>query len=341
MHISIKIVSKFSLTFLIIFSSSAFSNNAPQTFPPEYNAFDYPVKSESVAVSFGCLFFGIFSPCERNEETELAFEREFFSHVQNIDYSRMAWLLFKMKGYAYSSDSPYTARILRLIAFGNIMLSQKDPNFSIDNIPFILAARTHAGASEVFQPSNLNTLSLTSFTDSLLTYALGQKELGNQINEGLIEIGKQHGEPGLEAIVVAAFSYIYSTDKTLIQKGLDILEDCTTYLCERTTSLGPFRQVGVMMTIAEGYVALSQKAKATEILQKAKTFAEDNFMPTPLLERLEVLSDEILEGEYSREAPKLQGMGFYRLPAGPSQWADACALCHAGAIIPAHYYSWK
>lgn len=95
------------------------------------------------------------------------------------------------------------------------------------------------------------------------------------------------------------------------------------------------------MTIAEGLVALNRFYEAQNILYKALDFSENNNMPTALITQLKQANNEILYGNYANEAIKLKGIGAYRLPAGPSQSSVACALCHSGAKVPDHFYSWK
>ncbi|RXJ74183.1 hypothetical protein CS022_03660 [Veronia nyctiphanis] len=96
-----------------------------------------------------------------------------------------------------------------------------------------------------------------------------------------------------------------------------------------------------MWTAAEAHIALGEPEKAKQAFEQAKAFAIENGLPKGLFEELEKVEQEVLYGQYAEETPKLKGLGLYRLPASPSQTNLSCAMCHAGAQVPDHYYSWK
>ena len=329
--------------FLSINLSSAFAHHGPQAEEPTYGEISYPIEATRVQLAYGCTngFFSRFFRCSRSANTEIALEREYWAHVQNMNFEGMQNLIGRIRSYYRKSKTPYAGRLIRLMAFGNVMLAQETAGFGLDKIPKLLTARFLAALSNQKQSDNVNTLSIAGFTDTLMGYAFNSGAAGDYFADKLFDLTAPHDDYGLEAEVVGAMAYTYTTDEGRIREGLDILNDCNDYNCTRTTSLAPFKEVGVMLTIAEARVALGESDNAADILDRAQTFANDNGMPATLMERLYDASSEILTGSYAAQAPNLLGLGLYRQPAGPSQSAVACAICHSGAKVPDDYYSWK
>jgi hypothetical protein len=324
--------------------SPSLAHNGPEALTPKYEVTTYPVKVNKVNLPYACQLqaFSYLFTCHRSMQTELALEKEFWAYIQNINTNGMRNLVGRINSYVKRSNTQYKGRLIRLMAFGNVMVSQETPGISLDKIPTLLTAKVLGEKSNFYQGNNVNALSLNGFTDSLINYALKLRKQGDKVAEGLISLNNdEHGEYGLEAEIVGAMAYTYTTDKNRIEKGLSILNNCEDYNCIRTTALAPFKEVGVMVTIAEGLVALDRFDEAQDILSKALNFSEKNNMPMALLTQLKQANNEILNGNYANESIKLKGIGAYRLPAGPSQSSVACALCHSGAQVSDHFYSWK
>ena len=328
----------------LIFIKPTLAHNGPEALTPTYEVTPYPVKIDRTNLPYACQpeVFSILFKCHRSIKIELALENEFWAYIQNIDTQGMRNLINRINSYVKRSNTEYKGRLIRLMAFGNVMVSQETAGISVNKIPNLLAAKALGEKSNFYQNNNVNTLSINGFTDSLISYALKFRKQGDNIVKRLLSLNNdEHGEYGLEAEIVGAMAYTYTTDKTRIEKGLDILNNCEDYNCIRTTALAPFKEVGVMITIAEGLVALNRFNEAKNILSKALNFSQNNNMPTALIAKLKQAKNEILFGNYANDAIKLKGIGAYRLPAGPSQSSVACALCHSGAKVSDHFYRWR
>lgn len=230
------------ISFSIIQPSLA--HNGPEPVPPNYEVTTYPVKVNKVNLPYACQFqaFSLFFKCHRSMQTELALEKEFWAYIQNINTNGMRNLIDRINSYVKRSNTQYKGRLTRLMAFGHVMVSQENPGLSINKIPTLIAAKVLGEKSNFYQTNNVNTLSVNGFTDSLINYALNLRNQGDRVVEGLIGLNNyEHGDYGLEAEIVGAMAYTYTTDKERIERGLSILNDCEDYNCIRTTALAPFK----------------------------------------------------------------------------------------------------
>lgn len=321
----------------------AAEHSGPPVTQPVYSDYTYPVPTRYAHLPRGCSHFlaNIFWGCSRSAKLELTLEREFWAHVQNTNFNGMSALLSKIKNYVYYSNTPYQGRLVRLMAFGNVMLSQKVRGLVPEKVPNLIAARALGELSNIKQPEHAFTHAITGFTDILLSYALLQGRAGDNKVEFLLDSPRTKGEYGLEAAAVGAMALSYTTDTNRIYRGLAILNDCVDPICTRTSSVAPFKLVGMKLSVAEAYVAVGDRAGAQRMVNEAIEFAKANNMAATPLKELEGFGAEILGDEFMTASRKLTGFGMYRLPAGPSQDAKACAMCHQNAVVPDYYYNWK
>ncbi|MFW7378430.1 MAG: hypothetical protein ACOH5I_06475 [Oligoflexus sp.] len=314
--------------------------NGPTTLPPNYDSVPaYPVPVPSANIGYCATPFTWFW-CRESKTLELKLEKKFWALVQNSDWFKMGWWIMDVENYINGSGTSHDGRLTMLQAFGKVMYFQGN---LIGNWDFISLISAKSLADEAVQrlPNSPNALSIQSFLGAFLEYGSAHLANGNQILYDLDANTDQYGLYGSEGHVVASFGFMSITDPAQVQIGIDMLQDCTTAECLRTTSLAPYKRVGALIALAEGAVAIGDETKAHDLLDEAIDWASARNYPQEFLDRIEDARTTLMgPGGLNQQWQTTSPFGFVRMPLAPSQKVTACATCHIGAVVPQTQYDY-
>lgn len=168
---------------------------------------------------------------------------------------------------------------------------------------------------------------------------------------------------GTEGFTAGAMALTLFHDPKMVQRGLDILGDgpgednvalCDSFLCTynnpndpqaavpEATSIAPFKRLGVMLTIAEGYGKLGKIQKMQRVLRAAR--AEGNRLGWPRMALLDRVETSLTGGDTQSGIPDLLSLwakpdpaqdfaGEIQFPLPLSARRGACSGCHYGGVM--------
>lgn len=168
---------------------------------------------------------------------------------------------------------------------------------------------------------------------------------------------------GTEGLFVGALMKMLMHDRHYIASALAMLGDgpsadelalCDNFWCEfnspneptaslpEATSIAPFKRIGGLMAIAEGYAKLEEFEKMELVLKEARSEAER--LAWPFMDLLEEHAISLRGGDAKRGIPNLVErwnnpdprrdlIGKIQLPLPVSGGPRACAACHFGGVL--------
>ena len=127
-------------------------------------------------------------------------------------------------------------------------------------------------------------------------------------------------------------------DISKVEKGIKILDE-ESELSKITTSIGPYKEIGVSLALIEAEAYLGNSAKIDSLVEEVKEWAEDHFYPTTLLNSfLESVAEVVSEGGLASKWRSGGSIGGVRYPLPPSMGPKGCVYCHVGNKVPKSYY---
>jgi hypothetical protein len=168
---------------------------------------------------------------------------------------------------------------------------------------------------------------------------------------------------GTEGFTAAAMAMLLFRDHDIVQKGLTILGDgpaeneialCDSFLCTYNnpnepksknpdaSSIAPFKRLGVMLAIAEGYGKLGKTTKMMRVLRETRAIAEKVGWPRiALLDKVEASLTGGNPGKnipdiltaWNNPNPEKDFAGEIQFPLPVSTGQGACSGCHYGGVM--------
>ncbi len=182
-----------------------------------------------------------------------------------------------------------------------------------------------------FIPEDVSNNVFNLTVKTLLNFGLAP-QIAKKSLEDLIKLADQLGPFGREAIAVAAMLMTYTTDRELVKRGIDLLENNNDLLFI-TAGSTPFKPMGMYLTLAEAYVFLGDYPSAQAYIDKAYVYAKNVQFPPLLLMDFQRTADELLDQQngLGKKWESTQPLGMVRMPPSPSMGRDGCVYCHADA----------
>ncbi|MFW7378429.1 MAG: hypothetical protein ACOH5I_06465 [Oligoflexus sp.] len=168
---------------------------------------------------------------------------------------------------------------------------------------------------------------------------------------------------GTEGLFAGALTQVMMHDPHMVASALDMMGDgpgsdqvalCDNYWCPfnnpndpaanlpEATSIAPFKRIGGLMAIAEGYGKHGELAKMDRVLKEA--YREAERLNWPFIDLLEDVDVSLHGGDAERDIPDILAawanpeptndfMGEMQLPLPVSVGARSCAGCHFGGVM--------
>ena len=293
----------------------------------------FPVPDVEARLSDVCDTSWFTDDCRADLAFEDSLERQYWALVQNSDVAGMEHWLDKTDTYLAEVDAHHEPQLTILLAFGYLMCSRAQG--IARGLPD-LGRAIHAGRrAEQLDPTSFSIRPLNRYLDIALDLAMGNRANAEQTLLQLRRLHEEHGATAIEAEVVAQYAMLGSTEPDLVQQALDTLRE-TPALVLQTTSLAPFKPVGTYLAMAEGQAFLGDRASAELLIHDARVWGQDNGLPPTFLNRIDEARDTLLlpDGLADQWEAGATPIGLIRMPLGPSQSAESCALCHLGHHDP-------
>jgi hypothetical protein len=136
--------------------------------------------------------------------------------------------------------------------------------------------------------------------------------------------------PGTEEKIAAAFTLALVKENKYIDLAIEVLGDCQTDLCTKTSELAPFKEIGMVLALSEIYGKKGDWEKYEMTLMRAETLAiEANW---PFMERFKDLRDNMKSNKAKWDQARLS-VGSVAFPLLMFTDPGICAGCHFGAKI--------
>ncbi|MCH2173580.1 hypothetical protein MK489_22625 [Myxococcota bacterium] len=312
-----------------------------------------------VRYSAACLDDDSSTPCESDHSLELAMERKYWAILVNTDIDQMKDWTQESAKYAKASSTAYSARIHKLLAFGNIMIYQSYEPCNPFGLPYIVDAVEGIITSLEENASNPNAITfglyILSFVEFLLEGWLPGSDFdGEATLQRMRQLALLYGPPSsvynkgwgseMRFVGLAGNISLLDSPSNPIQTGIDGFDDGNNWSALRVTSLAPFKQVGTQITLAEGYTALNQAEEADARFASLSTWLQGKNAPAGFVREIDAVRAQLLGADGLIETWKTPRDLFgsqIRQPFGPAEQSTACRMCHLGVTVPDNYYSWR
>lgn len=315
----------------------------------------------NVAYPPSCTDENASTACPANHVLELAMERKYWAILVNTDIDKMKTWVASSAAYAKASDTAYSARIHKLAAMGNVMVYQSFEPCDPRGLSYIIDAVEDIIISIGKNPNNPNGISVSLYLTSLVEFLLegwfgnatsisGEDTLNRMIRMSLLfgppsPVYNEGYGSELRVVGLVGFTSLLNSSSQPIQHGLAGADNGQNWSFQRTTSLGPFKQVGEQIELAEAHAALGEREEAEARYAALETWLRDKHPPEGFKEEIEQIRAQLLVGpdaliETWKSAHGLFGSQI-RQPFGPAEQPTICRVCHVGGTVPDDYYSWR
>ncbi len=138
--------------------------------------------------------------------------------------------------------------------------------------------------------------------------------------------------------------------KSLVEVGVDVVHDplagdCGTYACAHTSTVAPFKKLGVLMLTATAYGRLGDTAQMREVFAQVRALAAQQQWPfkarvDDLQAHLEGTGPYAGAGLLNQwQAQPNRRLGFVQVPLSPATGVSSCSSCHyAGQMSNPNIY---
>lgn len=278
------------------------------------------------------------SSCEQRQDIEVGLEEEFWDRVQVTDTDGMPKLIGKIKKWIKSTETPYAARLNKLIAFAQLMMARSVPIQNSKFLKYSLEGLGHGKLASHLDPDDTTGLIFNWFGNAMVGYMFSPKA-GDHFVRKLEAMPNTHGLWGLEGKLVAQYALANLKDPHKVAQALQTMGDCTQQLCTLTSSIAPFKMMGNFLTMGEAQAYLGRQADFEETYQRGLGWATEHQFPKELLTLWQEAYQGIQKpgGLIDQWRSQKIPVGV-RLPFADSVGTKGCVFCHAGNQVPRHYY---
>jgi hypothetical protein len=277
--------------------------------------------------------------CKASVGLEQAMEEEFWQLALDTDPRGMNRWIDDAKQYIAASRTPAEPRLRKLMGFGGMMVYLSRGMLTLSGLTELLDVLAQVEKAHHLAPADLNVTVLRKYLQAYMRFALYDDAGGMNKVEEMLALPEQVGVAGSEGEVVGAMSLALLTDPAHAMRALDLLDDCTTDNCKRTSWVAPSKEIGMRIVVAEAYAKTGQLDEMRRMLDETRALAL--LVGWPYLHRLDEVEDELTRpgGLVEQWQAGTQRIGYVQLPLPPSASVSACAFCHHGVQVPANLYA--